>query len=61
MQQKTKTEQFKEKAIAIHGDKRYDYSEVEYVNAHTPVKIMCTKHNYIFSQSPSNHLAGKCI
>lgn len=59
MQQKTKTEQFKEKAIAIHGDKRYDYSEVEYVNAHTPVKIMCTKHNYIFSQSPSNHLAGK--
>ena len=59
MRKKITTEIFKEKAIAVHGDKHYDYSEVEYVNAHTPVKIRCTKHNYIFPQSPSNHLAGK--
>jgi len=41
-------------ARAIHGDK-YDYSEVEYVNAKTKVKIKCPEHGY-FLQTPNNHL-----
>ena len=32
--------QFVEEAQKVHGNK-YDYSEVEYVNTHTPVKIKC--------------------
>lgn len=59
MHNKSASEQFKEKAIAVHGEGYYDYSEVEYVNAHVPVKIRCIKHDYTFPQSPSNHLAGK--
>ena len=34
------TQEFIEKARAIHGDK-YDYSKVEYVNAKTKVCIIC--------------------
>lgn len=50
------TEEFIEKARAIHGDK-YDYSEVEYVNVSTPVRIICPKHG-AFEQTPSLHLSG---
>lgn len=35
-----------------------DYSEVEYVSPHTPVKIVCPKHGP-FMMSPTNHLQGK--
>ena len=55
--QKLTTEKFIEKARKIHGDK-YDYSKVEYVNSHTPVKIICKIHGE-FEQSPTNHLCGK--
>ena len=48
---------FIEKAIKIHG-KKYDYSLVEYINAKTKVKIICSKHG-IFEQTPDNHLQGK--
>ena len=34
------TPQFVEEAQRVHGEK-FDYSEVEYVNTHTPVKIKC--------------------
>lgn len=50
------TEEFIQKAKAIHGDK-YDYSKVEYVNATTKVRIMCPKHGE-FWQRPSEHLRG---
>ena len=50
------TQEFIEKARAIHGDK-YDYSKVEYVNAKTKVCIICTKHGE-FWQRPSKHLMG---
>lgn len=54
------TEQFINKALAIHGD-RYDYSLANYVNAKTPVDIICKEHG-LFSQTPSNHLDGRdCI
>ena len=63
---KIKKEQdlFIKQARAIHGDK-YDYSKSNYVNSNTPVDIVCNKHNYTFSQLPSNHLRGngcpKCV
>ena len=47
---------FVEKAKRIHND-RYDYSKVEYVNAHTKVCIICTEHGE-FWQTPNNHLNG---
>ena len=55
--QKLTTEKFIEKARKIHGNK-YDYSKVEYVNSHTPVKIICKIHGE-FEQTPTNHLCGK--
>ena len=58
------TSQFIQKAINKHGDK-YDYSQVEYVNANTKVAIICNeideitgeKHN-VFWQLPYSHLKG---
>ena len=46
-----------EKAREIHGDK-YDYSKVEYTNAHTKVCIICPIHGE-FWQKPYNHLQGR--
>ena len=51
---------FIEAARKKHGDK-YDYSEVEYVNNRTPVKIIdrnCPE-NPVFYQTPTNHLKGQ--
>lgn len=41
----------------IHGTK-YDYSNVAYVNADTPVTIACPTHGK-FEQAPYNHLGGR--
>lgn len=51
-------EEFIRKAIAIHGDK-YDYSRVVYINAITPVEIICKTHNKSFWQTPHTHITGK--
>lgn len=51
-------EQFISDAIEVHGDK-YDYSQVEYLNNKTPVKIYCKRCNYTFEQRPDSHLNGK--
>ena len=40
----------------IHGN-RYDYSLVEYKNAHTKIKIICQKHGE-FEQEPNSHKCG---
>ena len=40
----------------VHGD-RYDYSKVEYVDAHTKVIVVCPKHGD-FLITPSNHAKG---
>jgi hypothetical protein len=50
------TDVFKEKAEKVHGLK-FDYSQVDYVNARTKVKIICPKHG-IFEQVPQSHLRG---
>ena len=58
------TKEFIEKAKQIHGN-TYDYSEVNYVNSTTPVKIICHKKDSNglehgeFLQQPNNHLCGK--
>jgi len=49
--------EFIEKAVGVHGH-NCDYSEVDYVNSYTPVKIICKKHGYFF-QKPSEHLRSK--
>lgn len=49
-------ERFISDAIAAHGDK-YDYTEVEYVNALSNVKIVCPVHGPFF-QKPANHVRG---
>ena len=53
---KLTTDDFIEKAKKVHGDK-YDYSKVEYINSHTKVCIICSKHGE-FWQKPSSHLEG---
>jgi len=50
------TNQFIDKSKKIHGG-RYDYSNVDYKNTKTQVKIICSKHG-LFKQKPSNHLMG---
>ena len=45
-------------AKKIHGE-NYDYSEVNYVNAHTKVKIFCKESGQYFYQTPHAHLQGQ--
>lgn len=51
------TLEFIKKAKLVHGD-RYDYSEVEYINSNTKVKIICKEHG-LFEASPSNHVRNR--
>ena len=51
---KLTTEAFIQEAKKVHGD-RYDYSNVNYINCHTPVEIICPIHGSFF-QLPANHL-----
>lgn len=52
-----KQSEFLKRAIAAHGNK-YDYSESVYINAHTKIKISCSKHG-MFEQRPHDHVKGK--
>lgn len=47
---------FIEDAKKAHGDK-YDYSEADYKNALSKVKIICPEHG-AFLQKPANHIRG---
>ena len=49
---------FKIKAVEKYKN-LYDYSEVEYINSNTKVKIICNRCGKSFLQSPSSHLFGK--
>jgi hypothetical protein len=51
-------EGFLKRAYEKHGDK-FDYSKVEYIDAHTSVKIICPNHG-IFSQKPYVHFGHGC-
>ena len=50
------TETFIKKAKEIHEDK-YDYSLVNYINAHSKIFIICPEHG-VFQQEPTSHLRG---
>lgn len=50
-------EEFLKRSIEIWGDK-YDYSLVNYINIKEKVAIKYD--NWIYYQSPENHLLGKC-
>ena len=52
--QRKTTYEFIKDARKIHGD-FFDYSLVDYVNAKTPVKIICPIHG-VFEQTPDTHL-----
>jgi very-short-patch-repair endonuclease len=57
------TDEFIERARKVHGDK-YEYGETKYVNAHTPVLIICNEKNKNgnehgpFLQLPTIHARG---
>lgn len=54
----TSTKQkFIERAIKIHGEGKYDYSKVKYINNHVKICIICKIHGE-FYQKPNNHLSG---
>ena len=52
---------FIEKANEVHGEGRYDYSEVNYIDTDTEVLIICYNHEIpnIFPQKPRMHLQGQ--
>ena len=51
------TQEFIDRARAVHGDK-YVYSFVEYKNNCEKVHIICQEHG-MFEQRPNYHLSGK--
>ena len=55
---KSDTLSFINKASTIH-DNTYDYSKVNYINANTPVIIVCKEHGD-FNQIPDFHINRKC-
>ena len=57
--QRLSSSDFIKKAKEVHG-KKYEYSEVNYVNSQTKVCIICNKPNHgEFWQTPSAHLQGQ--
>lgn len=52
------TQEFIRRAKLVHNNK-YDYSETEYIDAHTPLKIICPKHG-VYYQIPYVHFGMKC-
>ena len=57
MSKRKTLEEFILEAKSIHRDK-YDYSNVEYIDAHTKVCIICPEHGE-FWQKPIKHLMGQ--
>ena len=49
------TNEFIVSCLEIYGNKKYDYSKVNYVNNKTKVEITCKIHNHIFYQIPNDH------
>lgn len=50
------TEEFIQRAKKVHGD-RYNYSESEYINSNTKIKIICKEHGP-FYQTHTIHCSG---
>ena len=59
---KERARRFFEKARNMHGD-QFDYSEANYVDKRTPIRIRCKKHDYWFTCRPDEHVhvrSGGC-
>lgn len=56
MSQRLTKDEFIKRSKQIHG-KKYDYSQVAYLNAHEEVDIGCPQHGF-FKQSPNSHMRG---
>ena len=59
---KERGRRFFEKARKIHGE-QFDYSEANYVNKRTHIRIRCKKHDYWFTCRPDEHIhvrSGGC-
>lgn len=52
-------EEYRERMTALKGD-LYDYSEAEYINNITEVKIFCKRHQKFFNQTPKIHRNSNC-
>jgi len=50
------TEEWIKRAKNVHGN-RYDYTKSKYINAITPITIICKKHGEFLSY-PNNHIKG---
>ena len=50
-------QEFITQAKLVHGDYKYEYSAVNYVNNSTKVSIFCPEHG-MFKQAPKSHLIG---
>ena len=50
--------EFEGRGRANHGE-LCDYSDVNYINSYTPVKIFCRDHNEYFYQTPTQHYTNK--
>jgi hypothetical protein len=59
MPKKLTTKEIIDKFIFVWGEDINDYSLVEYNGYHNKVKIKCIKHNYVFEQTPNNHLVHR--
>lgn len=57
IKKRSSTPQFIQKAKAVHGDNKYDYSKVVYVKAVQSIIIICKQHGE-FYQTPNHHLTG---
>ena len=53
--QKLTKEEITERGKKTHGDK-FDYSLINYINIHKPIKIKCNKCNNVFEQLVANHI-----
>ncbi|MCK5633187.1 hypothetical protein KAH94_05525, partial [bacterium] len=56
---KLTTETFIAKAIAKHGNDKFGYDQVYYINSKTKVSILCKNCEKHFMQAPSKHLSGQ--
>lgn len=59
MSKRVTTEQFIERARAVHGD-RYDYSKSVYVNLSTKIDIGCEKHGSFWQRADVHFRGGGC-
>jgi len=50
-------EKFIEKAVAVHGPDRYDYTDSDYKLSRIKIDIKCNVCDNIFAQTPNNHIS----